>query len=106
MTSSPSTIIFSSPRFRNATCNTARPSVPLIVSPVNIFSVASFTPQSFGQSIEHVECLLGNDILGIVDQKVFKTLTETPKAFRVLSKQIFHVPSLHLMGVHLEFRPG
>ncbi len=46
ITSLPSLIIGSPLKFLNAVCNTERPSVSLILSPLNILPIASFTLQS------------------------------------------------------------
>ena len=66
-TSTPSTRIRSSFGARRATCSTARCSVTLIFSPLNIASMRSRRPHSSARSQQQAERLVGDAILRVVE---------------------------------------
>ena len=88
MTSSPSTMIGRFERLRSATCSTARSSVMLIFSPANIRSRQPSTSACARQVAQQAHRLVGDAVLGVVEEEVVQIAARTARSARVAGEQV------------------
>ena len=104
-TFSPSTTIEVPFGARNATCKTARFSVMLIFSPLNMASIRSRRPAFLRQLKEQLEGFVGDTIFGVIEIETQCLNGQALAAFGVFRKELSKMKIADLLMVSLEGLP-
>ena len=91
---------------RSATCSTARFSETLILSPRNMASMRSRSPDSWASCKQQSQGLVGDPVLGIVEIDPGGFDRQPLAALAILGKELPQMDALDLLIVLLEQRPG
>ena len=88
---------------RKATCSTARFSVTLIFSPLNIASIFPRRPDSSASCSEQLERLVGDAVLRVIQKKSGGLDSESLAAFGVIGEQF---PQRQFLDLACDVRRG